>query len=67
MATLTWIGGGNNSAGNPKDWSGDTTPKPSDTLILSNGSTINVTGNQLQGDTLKVRTRNLKPNEQVVV
>jgi hypothetical protein len=52
MATLTWIGGGNNSAGNPKDWSGDTTPKPGDTLNLINNATINVTGNQLHGDAL---------------
>jgi hypothetical protein len=51
--TRTWVGGGNNSAGNPNDWNDHGVPQPSDTLLMSAG-TMNLTGFQLQGDTLNV-------------
>jgi hypothetical protein len=49
----TWVGGGNNSAGNPNDWNDHGVPKPGDTLNMASG-TIHLTGNQLQGDPLQV-------------
>jgi hypothetical protein len=49
----TWIGGGNNSAGNPNDWSGHIAPRPGDTLTMKSG-VMNLTGNQLKGNTLFV-------------
>ncbi len=51
--TLTWIGGGNNAASNPLDWSTDTVPKAGDTLIMTAG-TINVGNSNLAGDVLTV-------------
>lgn len=41
MAVLTWIGGGNNEASNPDDWSPPQLPAPEDTLNMS-GGTINI-------------------------
>ena len=57
MSTRIWIGGGNNSAGNPQDWYAVPptpfgTPQHGDTLYVGSGATINVTGNQLRGDQL---------------
>ena len=53
--TRTWIGGGNNNASNPKDWSPAGVPQPGDTLQQMGGQTpltMNVRGNDLAGDTL---------------
>jgi hypothetical protein len=59
--TRQWIGGGNNSAGNPHDWNTASLPQPGDTLNVGvedfSGQrgphyTLNVTGNQLTGDQL---------------
>ena len=59
MTDRTWIGGGNNQASNPADWSPTGVPQPGDTLFIlgsynanpPNG-TINISGNDLAGDTL---------------
>jgi hypothetical protein len=53
--TRTWIGGGNNKASNPNDWSPTGVPQPGDTLQQMSGQTpltMNVSGNDLAGDTL---------------
>jgi len=71
MATLTWIGGGNNKASNPNDWSPTGAPEPSDTLQISGPGTytMNVRGNDLMGDTLGISyadaTLNLSRNAAV--
>lgn len=59
MTTLIWIGGGNNNANNPLDWSPNAVPQPGDTLYITGSldavppnGTINVAGNDLAGDTL---------------
>ena len=49
-----WVGGGNNQANNPADWSpSGQVPKPGDTLNVPAG-TINVSGNALAGNSLRV-------------
>ena len=59
--TRQWVGGGNNSAGNPNDWNDHGTPQAGDGLgvgVQDNSGTggprytINVAGNQLHGDAL---------------
>jgi hypothetical protein len=51
----TWVGGGNNEANNPNDWSPTGAPQTGDTLSDPvNGSTINVTGNALRGDAFSI-------------
>jgi len=52
--TLTWVGGGNNSASNPLDWSPTRLPQAGDTLIMTSG-TIDI-ANNLAGDTLGVQS-----------
>jgi hypothetical protein len=53
VANRTWIGGGNNRADNPNDWSPSGVPLPGDILILNGpGVPINIQGNDLAGDTL---------------
>jgi hypothetical protein len=49
----TWVGGGSNSAGNPNDWNDHGAPQAGDSLTMSSG-TMNVTGLQLQGDSVSV-------------
>ena len=49
--TLTWVGGPDNAASNPKDWSPNAAPQQGDTLDMSSG-TINVTDNDLAGNPL---------------
>lgn len=49
----TWLGGGNNNASNPKDWSPGGAPTPGETLNIEQG-TINVHQGDLSGDTLDV-------------
>jgi hypothetical protein len=51
--SLTWIGGGNNLASNPADWSPGVAPAPGDTLTMDTG-TMNLTGNALAGDPLGI-------------
>lgn len=49
--TLTWVGGDDNLASDRADWSPALTPQPGDTLLIGSG-TINVSDNDLAGDTL---------------
>jgi hypothetical protein len=49
-----WEGGGNNNANKLADWSPHGVPQPGDTLTMANGTTMNLTGNQLAGDALNV-------------
>ena len=56
MSTLTWVGGGNNDANNAQDWSPAQTPASGDTLVMPDGGTMNVTNNDLAGNTLQVGT-----------
>ncbi|HQT78072.1 MAG: hypothetical protein B7Z80_12505 [Rhodospirillales bacterium 20-64-7] len=51
--TLTWLGGGDNLASDPNDWSPTGTPAPGDTLLLNTG-TINLVGDILAGSTVSV-------------
>ncbi|HEX2940018.1 MAG TPA: hypothetical protein VHO91_03160 [Rhodopila sp.] len=51
--TLTWVGGGDNLASDPADWSPSGVPAPGDTLFVNTG-TINLTGDVLAGATLEV-------------
>jgi hypothetical protein len=46
MANRTWIGGGNNKASNPKDWTPYGTPQSGDIVIIDHG-TVNVSGSEL--------------------
>ena len=46
MTARTWIGGGNDKASNPHDWSPTGVPRPSDTISM-NGGTIKIHGNDL--------------------
>jgi hypothetical protein len=60
MATLQWIGGGDNQASAPKDWIDTSTglhavPQPGDSLVVGpfgQSYTMNISGNDLAGDTL---------------
>jgi hypothetical protein len=70
MTTRTWIGGGNNKASNPRDWSPTGTPQPGDTLTMTPNATINIRGNDLAGDTLNLTdndTVNLSKGAHAVV
>lgn len=61
MTTRTWIGGGNNQATNPSDWSPSGAPQPGDTLSIASG-TMNIFGNALAGDNLTVVSGNADLN-----
>ena len=52
----TWIGGGNNNANKLADWSPHGVPQPGDTLTMADGTTMNLTGDQLAGDALNVNS-----------
>ena len=52
--TLTWVGGGDNLASNPADWSPALKPQPGDSLVMGSG-TMNLSGKALAGDTLSVK------------
>ncbi len=54
MVARTWTGGGNNKASDAKDWTPKGSPRPGDSLLISNGGTIKITGNALAGDVLSV-------------
>lgn len=56
MATLTWIGGGDNSASDPSHWSPPQLPSPGDSLVMPTANTMNIQGNVLAGDTLLIGT-----------
>lgn len=51
MTTRTWIGGGSNLAVDPSQWSPTGAPQAGDTLVMT-GGTINITDDDLAGDTL---------------
>ena len=53
VVNRAWLGGSNNQASNPNDWSPTGAPAPGDTLsIAANAAAIGVSGNDLAGDTL---------------
>ena len=56
MANLVWIGGGNNRADNPKDWSPagvpQQAPQPGNNLMVSQG-TINISGEDFSNSALE--------------
>lgn len=54
MTDRIWLGGGNNSARNPIDWSPMGVPQPGDTLSMPNGGTMNVRDNDLAGNAVHV-------------
>ena len=53
MTNRTWLGGGNNKASNPQDWSPAGAPPAGDALTLQSG-TMDISGNELRGDALLV-------------
>ena len=53
MTDRTWIGGGNNNARNPNDWSPTGAPQSGDTLSMING-TMNVRDDDLAGNAVHV-------------
>jgi hypothetical protein len=52
-SSLVWVGGGNNLASNPADWSPGVAPRSGDVLSMSSG-TMNIVGNALAGDLLTI-------------
>jgi hypothetical protein len=54
MTDRTWLGGGNNNARNPNDWSPTGAPQPGDTLSMSDGGTMNVRDDDLAGNPVHV-------------
>jgi hypothetical protein len=54
VATLTWVGGGNNRASNPNDWSPAQVPGPGDVLMMPMSDTMNIADMDLAGDTLDI-------------
>jgi hypothetical protein len=53
MTDRTWLGGGNNNARNPNDWSPTGAPQSGDTLSMING-TMNVRDDDLAGNAVHV-------------
>lgn len=53
MVNRTWIGGGNNKADNPKDWSPTGAPPAGDVLTMNSG-TMNASGSSLFSDNLNI-------------
>lgn len=51
--SLAWVGGANNRAANPADWSPAVAPGPGDTLTMGSG-TMNLSGDGLAGDILTI-------------
>ncbi len=54
MATLTWVGGGDDRASNPNDWSPAQVPVSGDVLMMPLGGTINIADTDLAGSTLQI-------------
>ncbi len=52
----TWVGVASHDAGDPANWSPYGAPEPRDTLLLPSGSTIDIRGQDLQGDPLTLAT-----------
>jgi hypothetical protein len=52
MTTRNWLGGGNNSASDPQNWSPSGAPEAGDTLNLNASANMNIAGDALRGDTL---------------
>lgn len=61
ITTRVWLGGGDNAASDPNNWSPLGVPQPGDALRISNAAMIDVAGNDLAGDTLTVNTTNSVP------
>src|SRR5689334_13577678 len=59
--TLTWIGGSNDSATDPSNWSPSQLPQHGDALVMPTGSTMDIQGNALAGDTLLIGSSTLFP------
>jgi hypothetical protein len=55
MTNRTWIGGANNQASNPKDWSPKGAPHSGDALTMTSG-TMNVIHDDLAGDVLAINS-----------
>ena len=67
MATLDWIGGGNNKASNPNDWSPTAAPQPGDTLTVSSSEgphlfTMNVSCDDLAGNLVAISNSTFTAN-----
>jgi hypothetical protein len=54
MTNRTWVGGGNNLARNPDDWSPTGAPQPGDILSMPNGGIMNVRDDDLAGNAVHV-------------
>ena len=52
MTARTWIGGGDDRANNPADWSPTGVPQAGDFLLMPPTTTMSVQGNDLAGDRL---------------
>ncbi len=75
MTARTWIGGGANNASNPKDWSPSGLPAQNQTLQIVGAPvttiqnptltafTMNVSGNDLKGDSLSIDRANVTLNK----
>jgi hypothetical protein len=60
MTDRTWIGGGNNRADNPNDWSPYGVPQPTDSTVFVNQGTMNVNNFKVDFEVLGDATINLK-------
>lgn len=56
MTNRVWIGGGSNRANSAADWSPNGAPVAGDILTVPQSATINVSGDNLKGDTLLLGT-----------
>jgi hypothetical protein len=56
MVDRTWIGGGDNEANNPDNWSPEGSPAPGDNLLMPNSGTMNIQDNDLADNTLQIGT-----------
>jgi len=56
---MMWVGGGSNNANDPSQWSANRVPQPGDTLTMLDNRTMNISGNDLQGDPLQIGTSSL--------
>jgi hypothetical protein len=53
----TWVGGGDNDASNPDNWSPVGTPEEGDDLLMPNGGTMNIQDNGLASNPLHIGNR----------
>jgi len=54
MSSRAWVGGVNSQADDPNNWSPTGVPQRGDSLTWGNGGTMDITGNDLRGDTLTI-------------